>query len=85
MFAPDILYVVSLKEHANLHLLPMALVRRLQRKKNVRYLAIPRVFCDQMSLHAGQYFLIHVVNDRQLVLTKVAEDVPVIEVEKEGG
>ncbi len=61
----------------------MALVRRLQRKKNTRYIAIPRVFCDQMSLAAGQHFLIHVVNDRQLVLTKVQEDLAVIEVEKE--
>lgn len=61
----------------------MAIVRKVQRKGTSRYIAIPLVICDRMNINAGQYMLIHVINDRQILYTKVDEDVPVIRLEED--
>ncbi len=61
----------------------MAIVRKVQRKGRSRYIAIPAEICDQMSISSGQHMLIHAINKQQIVYTKVLEDLPVIQVERE--
>ncbi len=62
----------------------MALIRKVQGRGGARYVAIPRVLCDHMSIVSGQHMLIHSINSRQVVYTKVDEDLPVIQLEEDG-
>ena len=83
-FALHICMVVLCYQHVKIYILQMALVRKVQRRGKSRYIAIPAVICDKMSINAGQHMMIHFINQNQIVYTKLDENLPVIQLEKEG-
>ncbi len=56
----------------------MSFVRRIQRKGSLLYLNIPRHLREDMELLSGEYLLIHQINERQFVVSKINDDLPVI-------
>ena len=63
----------------------MGMIVRVQKKGSGLYVCIPKMFGAIMNFRRGTYVLLHSINDRQLMLTIVDDDLPVIEVEKEEG
>ena len=52
----------------------MPAIRIVQKKNNSLYIAIPRSIAEEANITRGTHLIIHQVNGRQLIYTKVQTD-----------